>query len=200
MLLRRKERILAYLRSGFGQDPLQSGASQLCRERLPQIGILYNTFREEEPEKAFRLDDITWSDLEMDEVFLRINQTQSYIGEQTLYRLLHSGQEPFFRDHPEMMGFLNENEEPRLDLSYRLARIGKRTQNYYIPELFTSADLLRPQNAWIFRVLQAAFAVTAALALILHTAPFLLAFVISMGVNFVVSALMKMKYDYCFLL
>ena len=68
MLLRKKERILAYLRSGFGQDPLQSGASQLCRERLPQIGILYNTFRKEEPEKAFCLDDITWSDLEMDEV------------------------------------------------------------------------------------------------------------------------------------
>ena len=178
MLRKRKEKIRKYLKSRFGKDPLQSNESQICRERLSQIGILYNTFREEEPQNAFSLDDITWSDLEMDEVFLRINQTLSYIGEQTLYRLLRSGQEPFFREHPEMMTLLDGNEEFRLDLSYRLARIGKRSLNYYIPEFFASAELLRPANAWIFRVLQIIFAVTAILAVILHTAPFLLAFVI----------------------
>jgi len=195
MLRKRKEKIFAYLRGKFGKDPLQSDASQLCRERLPQIGILYNTFRNEEPKKDLSLDDITWSDLEMDEVFLRINQTQSYIGEQTLYRLLRSGQEPFFRDHPEMMDLLNDNEEIRLDLSLRLARIGKRFENYYIPEFFASADVLRPQNAWIFRILQTALAVTAVLTAVMHTAPFLLAFAVSIGVNFVVSCVMKMKYD-----
>ena len=195
MLFNRKEKIRACLRSEFGKDPLQSSASEFCRERLPQIGILHAAFRDKEQQNVCSLDDITWSDLEMDEVFLRINQTRSYIGEQTLYRLLHRGQEPFFRNHRELMDLLDGDEDFRLDLAYRLAKIGKRFQNYYIPEFFSSADVLRPANAWIFRVLQIIFVATAVLAVILHTIPFLLVFVISMGVNFVVSARMKMRYD-----
>ena len=31
------------------------------------------------------IDDITWDDLEMDDVFLRINHTDSFAGEQILY-------------------------------------------------------------------------------------------------------------------
>ena len=195
MLSIRRAKIIEYFKSRFGKDPLQFNDAERVRERLPQIAILYSEFGNEDTQKDFWLDDITWADLEMDEVFLRINQTQSYIGEQTLYGLLRSGQEPFFRENREIMDVLDDNEEIRLDLSLRLARIGKKYENYYLPEFLNSADVLRPTNSWVFRILQAALAVTALLAVIMHTIPFLLVFALCVCVNFAVSSVMKMRYE-----
>ena len=76
MLSRRKERIIKYFKSRFGKDPLQFSDAQQIRDRLPQIAILYSEFGNEETQKDFWLDDITWADLEMDEVFLRIDHLQ----------------------------------------------------------------------------------------------------------------------------
>ena len=47
---------------------------------------LYFQFRQ--PDEANTVDDRTWSDLEMDEVFSRIDRTTSVIGRQYLYALL----------------------------------------------------------------------------------------------------------------
>ena len=44
------------------------------------------------------VDEITWNDLEMDEVFLEVNHTKSFIGEQLLYHSLHCGQNEFADD------------------------------------------------------------------------------------------------------
>lgn len=40
-------------------------------------------------ETDYVVDEITWNDLEMDSIFLRINHTNSFIGEQVLYHKLH---------------------------------------------------------------------------------------------------------------
>ena len=195
MFSRRKKRILNGIKQHYGENPADSYAAQRCRDRLPQIRNLYDTFHATEDGRDYAIDDVTWADLEMDEVFLRINQTQSYIGEQVLYRTLHSGNETFFRENRELLDTLAGDEKHRLDLSYRLHSIGKKKESYYLPEFFTYADALRPGSNWMLRALQAVLAAAVLLALIFRTMPFYTVLGVSLIVNFIVYFHMKTKYD-----
>ncbi len=190
-----KKRIRTFFNTRFGKNPAEFADVHRCRERLPQIRILQETFREESAQNTYAIDDVTWTDLEMDEVFLRINQTGSYIGEQVLYRILRSGNESFFRDNRQLTKMLKENERARQELALRLYPIGKRQESFYLPEFFKNAGLLRPGRAWIIRVLQACLAITVLMAVLLRTAPAYMALSLSLIVNFVVYIRMKVKYD-----
>ena len=43
-----------------------------CRERMDQIRILYDTFYAADEDNIYAVDDVTWTDLELDEVFLLV--------------------------------------------------------------------------------------------------------------------------------
>ena len=138
MLPGRKKQILTYFNARFGKDPTDSTEVLRCRERLPQIRILNDTFSDTGKESPYAVDEVTWTDLEMDEVFLRINRTGSYIGEQALYQTLHNGSETFFRENRDWMKTLEENRDLMQDLVLRLYPIGKRQESYYLPEFFAN--------------------------------------------------------------
>ena len=195
MLPGKKKRILTYFNYYFGKDPTETMEAERCRDRLAQVRILHETFPPTAEENAYAVDDVTWADLEMDEVFLRVNRTGSYIGEQVLYQTLRGGNETFFRENRQMMELLEESEGARQELALRLYPIGKQQSGYYLPQFFDNAGLLRPGHNWVFRVLQACLALTVLMALIFRTAPFYAALVINVIVNFVVYVMMKMKFD-----
>ncbi len=155
MLPGKKKQILKYINRRFGKNPMDFPDTYRCRERINQIRILHDTFYASDENNVYAVDDVTWTDLEMDEVFLRINQTGSYIGEQILYHILHKGNETFFRENSQMMQVLAEDERARQELFFRLYPIGKRQANYYLPQFFANAGLLRPGHNWVFRLLQA---------------------------------------------
>ncbi len=195
MLPGRRRQIVNYIRKRFGKNPLEFPDAKRCRERLEQVRILHDTFYAAGDSNPYAVDDVTWADLEMDEVFLRINQTGSYIGEQVLYQILRSGNEPFYRENSQMMQKLEESEDARQELSLRLYPIGKKQANYYLPRFFENAGLLRPGHSWIFHVLQACLALAVLLAVFFRTVPFYAALGLSVAVNFIVYMVMKMKYD-----
>jgi hypothetical protein len=77
---------------------------------------------------AFTIDDITWRDLDMDEVFTRLNNTESTPGEETLYRLLR---EPCFESEllqarEKLIACFQNQPENRLRVQMILARLGKK--------------------------------------------------------------------------
>ena len=195
MFFRKKKKIIETIKARYGIDPLQTPAGRRCRDRLEQVRIFYDTFRDTEGRTEYDIDDITWSDLEMDEVFLRINQTGSYIGEQVLYQTLHSGKDSFFTENRELMEELGQNEKVRQKLAFRLFSIGKVQQSYYLPEFFKGAELLRPDRPFVFRILQAVLACCILLAVLFRKPPFFMALAAIAGVNFIVHLLMKQKYD-----
>ena len=192
MILSNKKRILNYIKNHYGENPVESFTAQRCRDRIGQIRILYDTFHSADQSESYHVDDVTWADLEMDEIFLRVNQSQSYIGEQVLYQTLHSGDEAFFRDNRELMEILSRDEKHRLDLSLRLHSIGKRKESYHLPEFFTCAGDLRPGHKWVLSVLQIVLAAAVLMAVIFHSMPFYLVLAASAAVNFVVYC--KTKY------
>ena len=83
----------------------------------------------EKPEHV--IDDITWDDLDMDDVFRRLNACQTSVGEEYLYALLH--QPSFFREELKRregdIAFFQENPERRLAVQKLLASFGKLRYN-----------------------------------------------------------------------
>lgn len=75
----------------------------------------------------FIIDDITWNDLDMDRVYMLINQTMSSPGEDVLYEMLRT---PVF-DKTEMdrreklIRFFADNPEKREEMEILLSAVGK---------------------------------------------------------------------------
>ena len=73
------------------------------------------------------VDDLTWNDLDMDEVFERINTCETSVGEEYLYSVLH---EPFFDlealdQREQLITYFQEHPAERLEVQTFLAQMGK---------------------------------------------------------------------------
>lgn len=74
----------------------------------------------------FQIDDITWNDLNMDDVFRRINYCISSTGEEYLYYMLRT---PFFEEtelkhFDDIVEFFIHNEEDRVAFQIQMKRLG----------------------------------------------------------------------------
>lgn len=70
------------------------------------------------------LDDITWNDLDMDDVFHRINVCQTSIGEELLYTLLRKC-EPVPENWEDYLKAIRRDKESRVNLQSLLSQLGK---------------------------------------------------------------------------
>ena len=62
----------------FGKDPTMDAVHYMRKGRLKQIGIYHRKVEWDlGTESRIFIDDITWNDLDMDDVFFRINHTGS---------------------------------------------------------------------------------------------------------------------------
>jgi len=95
-------------------------------EKLESLKAFYQSTKNERMD----VDDITWNDIDMDDIYMLINNTQSSIGEEYLYALLRK---PCFskeelEERNRLMKFFQDNEEQRILLQYELFQIGKLTK------------------------------------------------------------------------
>lgn len=180
----------------FGENPLQFGGAERTRGLLEEIGIYYEETRDSLPEN--QVDEITWNDLEMDEVFLRINHTRSYIGEQVLYRRLHGAEEKGACDwesfESQVTHFMEHSSE-REELEEALERIGKTREDYYLPMFLKNTDCLKVAHIWIYRLLQLLLFGSALAGSLLESPLWIAVFIGTALVNVCVYALSKEKYE-----
>ena len=80
------------------------------------------------------VDDITWTDLNMDEVFKKINNTQSTVGQEKLYDMLRRSlyDDDKLKNRDKLISYFKENESDRFNLQYILGKLG------YSKEIYTS--------------------------------------------------------------
>lgn len=76
---------------------------------------------------AFFIDDITWNDLDLDRIFMLINNTVSSCGEEYLYAMLRK---PLFDqegldERNRLIEFFRNNEKARIDVQKVLMSVGK---------------------------------------------------------------------------
>ncbi|MCG1692929.1 MutS family DNA mismatch repair protein [Staphylococcus epidermidis] len=81
----------------------------------------YHAYRDHYNERSF-IDDKTWSDLNMDTLFHKINFNFTAIGEMRLYATLRG---MFKVNQTSLINMFKENKVFRLNVSYILSKIGK---------------------------------------------------------------------------
>ncbi|MBO5199589.1 MAG: hypothetical protein J6B85_13915 [Lachnospiraceae bacterium] len=96
---------------------------EYTQEKYDSIQFFYRVKAKRERD----VDDITWNDLAMDQVYMLMNNTCSAIGEEYLYAVLRRPvtDEKVLAERNRLMEFFAENEEKRLDLQVELACMGK---------------------------------------------------------------------------
>lgn len=149
-------------RKQWGRDPGELAAACMTRDRLNDIRLYHAVCGAE------GVDEVTWSDLEMDEVFLRINHTRSFVGEQVLYHQLHEPESGSVLDTFEkLVSVFSSDEDGRLEYEYRLSEIGKRQEDYYLPAMLEMIADHNEVDLRIYRCLQ--FLLAAAIIGALYT-------------------------------
>lgn len=116
---KRKKTILKKIRNIYGNVP----------EREYEAGDLaqISGYFRRNTEGHFVIDDITWNDLDMDRVYMLVNQTVSSPGEDVLYAMmrtpLFSKEEIERRDR--LVTFFAEHEKEREKMQLLLSEVGK---------------------------------------------------------------------------
>lgn len=107
-------------------------------ERFLRLGSYFERHRTEG-----QLDDITWNDLGMDELFKRMNYTLSASGEEYLYYTLRTlRQERESLEHfEEVVQCIGDHPEERVKLQYRMHQLG-HTGKYSLYDYIDNLDHL----------------------------------------------------------
>lgn len=167
------------------------------REWKKTVETFYDLYRSGENEPVDGIDDITWQDLSMNEVFDRINQCDTSAGEEILYwQLRRNCMDPEERKAFEKrVHTFQEEEGEREAVEMLLLNIGKSTASYYIPSYMDAIEEYGMKHTWIYRGLQILLMVGLLLQLVFHTemTGFFLGGVCL--VNLVLYAVLKMKYE-----
>ena len=161
-----KKQATAIIKSYFGKNPLECHSFYDASQRIDKICLYHDDFSEEivdnnnkaavDMESGYSyIDDITWDDLEMDDVFLRINHTDSFAGEQILYHKLHdvsaAGNQEKFEKRQQ---FLKENEKKRIEIEQNLFAIGKNKNDYYMMSFLKNTDKWKVGNEILMYIMQ----------------------------------------------
>lgn len=125
----RKKQIASYIDANFGKSPLDGGMYYDGTGRMKLIRE-YHEMRECESE----VDAITWEDLEMDRIFLTVNHTNCFAGEQVLYDRLHQTDSLSDADEAEkyeqQLEVWMSHPKERLQVEEKLYEIGKFENDY----------------------------------------------------------------------
>lgn len=114
--------------------------------------------------EAFSLDDITWNDLDLDSIFLRMNSCGSSAGQEYLYYLLRT---PCFSEkelerREELMAYFETNAQQRVRLQEIFLQMG-RSGKYSIYDYLELLDGLGKRSSALTIAVDLALAASAAL-------------------------------------
>lgn len=160
-----------------------------------KIKNYYDLMKEKEEEDW--VDDITWNDLSMNQVFQRINSCDTSAGEEILYWRLRRNRMPEEeRDaFEERIRTFSDNEKAREDVEILLSRIGKNPSSYYIPAYMDSVEEYKIGRQWIFRVLQVLLAAGLILFAVLRDSRAGLVLLGVGVVNLLLYTMLRMKFE-----
>lgn len=122
------------LRDHYGE----MNRKEYSKERYDNISAYYRKHR-----RAGQIDDITWNDLSMDDIFKRMNYTFSASGEEYLYYTLRSTDtdRETLEHLEEVVTFFSEHEEERVQIQYLMHQLGY-TGKYSLYDYLDNLDFL----------------------------------------------------------
>lgn len=129
------------------------------------------------------VDDITWNDLDMDNIFTRINTTSSSIGSEYLYSMLHrlEFENTTLEDRNSLANLFTKNKECRLNIQLILSKIGKN-KKISIYEYMTRMKEVGSNNCLINKI-QVLLLLVSILGIVLNYMPALFITFVMIGIN-----------------
>lgn len=123
---------------GLYEEYFRLSDKKYSPERFEKIGSYYLRHR-----KDGQIDDITWNDLGMDEIFRRMNYTLSASGEEYLYYTLRTPmQDNDETEHFEkLVNFFGEHPDERVRFQFRMNKLGY-TGKYSLYDYIDNLDYL----------------------------------------------------------
>ena len=133
---KRKEKLFLKYNKSFGKEP-QNYNKEADIEFLKD----FYKARKENENKYDVIDEITWNDLDMNNVFKRINYTNTTLGEAYLYKSINEIKysKEKWDELEDLIKVFSENEDLRNEIRYNLSTIGKLND----PKVFNF--IYRPQ-------------------------------------------------------
>ena len=116
---KRKKKFLEKIKKSWGAVPTR----EYSWDELEQI----SAYHKAQPKNSFVIDEITWNDLDMNRIFMLMNQTVSSAGEDYLYAMLHRPEfsEERLKERERLFCFLKKEEKTRIRCQQILTTLRK---------------------------------------------------------------------------
>lgn len=124
---REREKLREKIRNNWGNIPTR----EYEYEEFRKIMFYFENLKK----KQFFIDDITWNDLDMDSIFMLLNNTYSSVGEEYLYKTLRMPEfdKSELLKREKLITYFKEHEEIVYKLQEIFARLG-RTKSISLSE------------------------------------------------------------------
>ena len=180
-----KRKRKAYIHEKFGKIPK-------IREWNDAVKNYYDVVND-----GTGLDDVTWNDLSMNDIFQRVAQCDTSPGEEILYwRLRRNRMSPEEQQlFEERVRTWSDSEKEREKIEELLCDIGKSGSSYYLPAYLDGIESYIFGNQWIYRGLQILLAAAFIFLLIRPTDGGVMPCVCVCAVNLGIYFWMNMKHE-----
>lgn len=137
---RRHRELLQELREHYGEYPDREYSFE-------EFESLTHYFTAHKEEGRYYVDDITWHDLDMDNIFMLINHTQSSVGQEYLYALLRSPEssEEKLKERRRLTQFFMSHPDERVALQDIFHTIG-RTRKVSVSDYLHLLSDVEPED------------------------------------------------------
>lgn len=144
-----------------------------------------------------QIDDITWYDLEMDQVYCLINNCKSFAGDQILYSILHKIENSGngYAVFQKKIDYFEAEVIDRNEIWYIISEMGKDRDSYYLPvfvENFQAFRIPHIEYYYFMRILLLFSFIPA--FVFMNYIFFLFPFFVAL-INIVIYAFQKNKYE-----
>lgn len=136
----------AWLKNFIDESYGKLSEAEYTKDDLIRISKYHLKKKTEHPDK-FYIDDITWNDLGMDDIFSIINITGSSIGEEYLYNRLHECEieEEDYNRFKFLVDYFEKNDVNRLKFQLCLYDIGK-IKRFSVTDILDYANNLNKES------------------------------------------------------
>lgn len=114
-----QKRIYYQIKNNWGKIP----RTEYTDERFDAIKKYYESVKKEQTD----IDDITWNDIDMDTIYMMLNQTCCSMGEEYLYALLRqvNTSKEELEERERVISFFQKEEKKRISLQSAIRKMGK---------------------------------------------------------------------------
>lgn len=179
---RTKERIAGEIKKNWGAYP----DVDLTPERMEAIRAYYDLTKRENLD----VDDTTWNDVSMDEIFEMLDNTSCSIGEEYLYAMLRKLEykNEVLEERESMISYYQEHEKERVDMQTALMQMGKLRGLSFYKGFHNTTESVTRKGIHIIYCLSMVVSIACLVICTLASLPvkyFLLLFIACLGNNIV---------------